>query len=158
MMWLDRGTSSVTDGDEVRARRREVRWLLIALGVSNLAVAAWILLAPHSFYAQFPFGRKWVVHAGPYDEHLLRDYGAGLLGLSTLLVLAGVVMSKRVVQLALIVWLLYSFPHFLFHALNTQTLSTGDNIANLVVLGVIVVLPAWLLVMAGRSRAADPPR
>jgi hypothetical protein len=154
---LDHDTSSITDG-EIRAGRREIRWLLIALGVSNLAVAAWILIAPHSFYAQFPLGRKWVIRAGPYDEHLLRDYGAGLLGLSALLVLAGVVMRRRAVQLALVAWLLYAIPHFLFHAFNTQVLSGADNVANLIVLGAIVVLPAWLLVLSSRhtGRAAGP--
>ena len=152
---MDRGPSSAgADSGEIGTRRREIRWLLIALGVGNVAVAVWILVAPHAFYAQFPFGRKWVVHAGPYDEHLLRDYGAGLLGLSTLLVLAGVVMQRRAVQLALVAWLLYAIPHFLFHALNTQALSVADNIANLFVLGVIVVLPGWLLVVATRTRAA----
>ena len=154
---MDQDARSAGNNGEIQARRREIRWLLIALGVPNLAVAVWILVAPHSFYAQFPFGRKWVEHAGAYDEHLLRDFGSGLLGLTTLLVLAGVVMHRRVVQLALVAWLLYSVPHFLFHAFNTQTLSAGDNVANLVVLGAIVVVPLWLLVMVSRQGTAGRP-
>jgi len=37
----------------------------------------WILLAPQGFYDTFPSGpAEWVSPLPPYNEHLLRDFGA----------------------------------------------------------------------------------
>jgi hypothetical protein len=52
---------------------------------------------------------------GPYDEHLVRDVGALNLALCALLVFAAVVLEKRLVQAALVAWLVYAIPHFAFH-------------------------------------------
>jgi AhpD family alkylhydroperoxidase len=137
--------------EDIVTYRRAIRWLLIVLGAIQVPVGGWILIAPHSFYTEFPgFGRHWVSPLGPYDEHLLRDFGAGLLGLSVLLVLAGVVMHRRTVQIALVAWLFYAVPHLLFHVLNTQPLTAGDNMANLLTLGTTVLVPAGLLVLTRR--------
>ena len=50
---------------------------LVLLGLSQGAAALFALLAPRSFYDDFPVGgAHWVSAFAPYNEHLIRDYGA----------------------------------------------------------------------------------
>ncbi len=70
-----------------------------------------------------------------------------------LLVLAAVFLELRLVQAALIAWLVYSIPHLGYHLTTTEAYSVGDNIASLAGLGLQVVLPAALLAMTFRSAA-----
>jgi hypothetical protein len=52
-----------------------VRAVLAALGVVQLINGLWALLAPRSFYEEYPFGRGWVELLPAYNEHLMRDVG-----------------------------------------------------------------------------------
>ena len=79
---------------------------MLLLAATPLVVGVWALLLPRSFYDDFPSeGRDWVSALGPYDEHLVRDVGALNLALCALLVFAAVVLEKRLVQAALVAWL-----------------------------------------------------
>ena len=75
--------------------------LAIRIGLGYLAfqsayVAVWILLAPRGFYDTFPTGpAEWVSPLPPFNEHLLRDFGAAGLGLAVLAVLAAVWLERR---------------------------------------------------------------
>lgn len=86
---------------------------------------------------------------GPYDEHLVRDVGALNLALCALLVFAAVVLEKRLVQAALVAWLVYAIPHFAFHLTTLYVFSLGDYLANAISLGLLVLLPLILLVLSG---------
>ena len=45
-------------------------------------IGIWGLVAPHSFFSNYPgFGHHWVSALGLYNEHLVRDYAAAELGL-----------------------------------------------------------------------------
>jgi hypothetical protein len=58
------------------------RWSCVALALTGAVVGAWALLAPASFWSDFPGdGLGWVAAAGPFDEHLVRDVGALYLAL-----------------------------------------------------------------------------
>lgn len=121
------------------------RYGLLAVAIAQLGVTLQALFAPRSFYEDFPFGRGWVSAAPPYNEHLIYDYGAFTLGALLALVIAAVWLDRRVVQVAIVSWLIGAAIHFTYHAINADQLDTGDAIANLVALFAYIVLPGWLL-------------
>jgi hypothetical protein len=130
-------------------------WLGVSLlAATALVVGVWALVLPRSFYADFPAaGRHWVSALGPYNEHLVRDVGALNLALGALLVLAAIVRERLLVQAALAAWLVYAVPHFVFHATELDALPFLDNAANVITLGLAVLLPLVLLAATGRRRA-----
>ena len=92
----------------------------------------WILLAPRGFYDTFPTGpAEWVSPLPPFNEHLLRDFGAAGLGLAVLAVLAAVWLERRLVQATAIAFLVSALPHFVYHLTTTDRLSTADNLQSL---------------------------
>jgi hypothetical protein len=127
-----------------------IRGSLALISAGALSVGLWALFLPASFYEDFPLsGRDWISTLGPYNEHLVRDVGALNLALGVLLALAAVLPDQRLVQVSLAAYLVYAVPHFLFHLTQTHALSVGDNLANLILLGLLVALPAAILIRAG---------
>jgi uncharacterized protein YjeT (DUF2065 family) len=140
----------------IEAHRREFRAALIALGAPLAAIGAWAALAPHSWFDEFPGGgRHWVSALGPYNEHLTRDVGSFLLAVGVLVVFAGVVLERRLVQAALIALLVYSVPHLAYHLTELDAYSTTDNVLNIFTLVLIVVVPLLLLALT-RERVSTP--
>jgi hypothetical protein len=128
-------------------KRTWLRGGLLLLAWVSLVVGVWALFVPHSFYDDFPLpGREWVSTLGPYNEHLVRDVGALNLSLGVLLVLAAVLLERRLVQVSLVAYLVYAVPHFVFHLTTGHAFSFGDNLANMLTLGIAVLLPLILLV------------
>jgi hypothetical protein len=127
-------------------RRTWIQSGLLLLAVTTLNGSLWALPFPRSFYEDFPLpGRDWVSALGPYNEHLVRDYGALNLALGVLLAAAAIFLERRLTQVALIAWLGYAAPHFFFHVTQTHHFSLGDNLAQLGSLGLQVLLPLILL-------------
>ena len=60
------------------------RVALVALAIGNGATGLLARLDPQGFYDDFPFGRGWVAADGPYNEHLVTDFGAALLAIAAL--------------------------------------------------------------------------
>ena len=97
------------------------RITLLFLAASTLGGSLWALPFPRSFYNDFPVpGWDWVSTLGPYNEHLVTDYGAMNLALGVLLVSAAISLEKRLTQAALLTYLAFATPHFLFHAAQTH--------------------------------------
>jgi AhpD family alkylhydroperoxidase len=118
----------------------------------------WALLAPRSFYTEFPFGRGWVELLPAYNEHLMRDVGGLYLATAGVFVGAAVVMSRATVVIACASWLLFAVPHAIYHGFNLDPYSASDAIANAVVLTGAVLLPAWVLAaVTRRPRATSRP-
>ena len=67
---------------------------LAARGRRASALGIYAAFFPRAFYDDFPFGRRWVAHDGPYNEHLVRDFGAMNLAL------AAVTLARAVLRLA----------------------------------------------------------
>jgi hypothetical protein len=131
---------------------------LALLGLIGLQIGVWASLAPRSFYDDFPGGgRTWVSADGPYNEHLVRDFGALNLALTAVVVVALVTGSFVAVQCAALAWLVYSVPHFVYHVRHLHVYDTSDKILNLVALGGAVVVSAGILVIAGRGRSTGDP-
>ncbi len=144
-----------------RVEGRLIRVLLLVLALPQLATGALALLAPRTFYDDFPgAGRRWVATLGPYDEHLVRDVGAGLLALSVLVIIAAVSLDHAVIRAALVAWLVFAVPHLAFHVSTAERFGVADNIGNLTGLGLSVVVPIAVLVLnqrPGRARAGAVP-
>lgn len=132
---------------------RSRTWLqagLLLVAGAEAGAGSWQLVAPMSFYANFP----WVSMLPPYSEHLMRDTGA--LTLSTVVVLgaAAIVMERRLVVTALVSYLTFTVPHLIVHMTHLEHYSTAAATEQTVVLGLTVALPAGLLVLTWRRKWA----
>jgi hypothetical protein len=129
-----------------------VRGGLLVLAATPLVGGLWALLFPRAFYDDFPLpGADWVSTLGPYNEHLVSDYGALNLAMAVLLLAAGVLLERSLVQVALLSWLAFEVPHFVFHLGETHHFSAGSNLAQLGGLAFLVVLPLVLLYIVTRG-------
>jgi hypothetical protein len=137
-------------------RRRASRLLRAGLVFLALAAAipgAWALFAAESFFTDFPgAGFAWVELLPPYNEHLVRDVGAFYLAFAVLLFSAAVIMDGRLTRVALGAWLVAAVPHFIFHLTHLDDFETTDAIVQSVALGVLVVVPLFLLPLVRKAR------
>ncbi len=102
------GVGINTTQDRRRVRRAWLRIGLLIVAATPLVGGLWALLFPRAFYDDFPLpGRAWVSTLGPYNEHLVRDVGALNLALGVLLVVAAVLLERRLVQASLVAYLVY---------------------------------------------------
>lgn len=130
--------------------------LAIRIGLGWLTLIAlqlgvWALLAPRSFYDDFPgLGRTWVAVDGPYNEHLVRDVGALNLAIAFVLIAAIMRPTRDRVMIAAAASLIWGVPHLLYHLSNTADLGTGDVIASVGGLAVSVAFAATLIVVSRR--------
>src|SRR3954467_15685697 len=145
-----------------RPRRLLVaRALLGALTLTGATVGGWAQAAPAAFYRSFPrFGRHWLPPLGPYNEHLIRDFGALTLGLGAAALVAAITLSRSATAASAAAWLVYSVPHVTFHAAHGAGFATGDDIAVLVSLSATAAIAAtaWWLVATTSARAPETGR
>jgi hypothetical protein len=138
---------------------RLVRLCLLLLALTPLLVGAGALLRPHTFYGDFPPGsRHWVDRLGPYNEHMLTDFGGALLGQAALLLLAAWWLDRRVVIAALVASTIQSTAHFGYHLTTTSAYSTSDNVASIfgLALSVPTVLSVGLLAYTATATGSRP--
>jgi len=129
--------------------------LLAVMATSTLVVGMWASLAPRSFYDDFPgAGRHWVALDGPFNEHLVRDVGTLGLALAAVTVAALVRPERYLVTVTAGATLLYSVPHFGYHAFHLDLFQTADQVGQMVSLAVTVLAPAALLFRALRPEPA----
>ena len=126
-------------------RALETRVVLVALGGVQFLNGVWAVLAPRSFYEDFPFGRGWVEALPAYNEHLMRDVGGLFLATGFILLYAAARLEPLIVRIALLSYLLFAIPHAIFHFFNLEPYGTGDTVGNVVALAATVVLPLWVL-------------
>ncbi len=131
------------------AGQKAIRYGLLALAVGQIGSGAWALLAPRSFYDDFPGGgRSWVSPLGPYNEHMTIDYGALSLGIVIVVVKAAIVLERRLVLVAIAGYLGWSVPHFLWHMANLGPYDSTDTALNIVTLTLTVAVPLLLIAPA----------
>ncbi|MCU1450806.1 MAG: NAD-dependent epimerase/dehydratase [Acidimicrobiales bacterium] len=129
---------------------------LLLLALPALQIGVWATAAPHSFFNSFPGGgRHWVAVDGPFNEHLVRDFGAMNLAIAFLLLVALVAGSRLLVTTAAVSYLLFAVPHFGYHLANMQVLDTADQWANGISLAFSVLIPVAVIVSANRSQRAQ---
>ena len=138
--------------DRGPAGRSRLRIGLLFLAATAISSGLWALFVPRSFYEDFPLpGWEWVSTLGPYNEHLVSDYGAMNLAMGVLLVVAAVFLERRLLQVSLVAWLAYAVPHFVFHLGQVHHFSLFDNLAQLGALGFVVLLPLVLFLQMWSS-------
>jgi alkylhydroperoxidase family enzyme len=148
-------------GDHITRNRGAIRFLLFALGIPQALIGLWALLAPSSFYDDFPAGTDgWVNVLGPFDEHLVTDVGALFVALGFLLCFAAVSLRRGTVLAAAISWLIFAVPHFAWHVFNLEPYGTADAVGNTLTTGWIVVGGLLVLFLArtpAKPATASPP-
>jgi hypothetical protein len=133
---------------------RVIRAALVALAFIALWVGLWATFSPRSFYDNFPGGgQAWVAPDGPYNEHIIRDFGSLNLALAAVTIVAAVTLGRAVVIAAALAWLLYGVPHLVYHARHLDVYDSADKPAVLAALVLSVVLPIVILVAESRRRA-----
>jgi hypothetical protein len=137
-------------------RRRVIRVGLIVMAVQEAMLGVWASIAPRHFYDTFPGGgRTWVSVDGPYNEHLLRDFGGLNLGLAIMAAVAAWLLTPAAVRTAAAALLAFGAPHLLYHATHLDVYDGLDKGANVVALSLAVAIPAIVLVA---SLAREPAR
>jgi hypothetical protein len=147
-------------GKPITTYRKEIRAGLVSLAAPVIVIGGWALLAPRSWYDNFPIDTaNWISSLGAYQEHLVRDFGSLYLALGLLLLFAAVVLDRLLVQAVLGVSLVFQVPHLIFHAANTEPFSAANNAVNLVLLAIGMLVTVVLLGMSmreGPRTAAEP--
>jgi hypothetical protein len=139
---------------ELRSRGL-IRAGLVLLAIPSIVIAAWSLISPRGFYDSFPgAGRHWVSALPPYNEHLLRDFGAANVTIALVLLGAALFMERRLVQVAVVAFFLGSLPHFIYHLTTTDHYSTSDNIWSLggFIVELVIAAGIWLLTVRAPRR------
>src|SRR5947208_43384 len=83
-------------------------------------------------------GRDGVAVDGPYNEHLVRDFGGLNLALAVVTIAALVLGTRAFVRTAAIAWLAWSVPHLVYHVRHLDVFATGDKVANVFALSLLV--------------------
>jgi hypothetical protein len=128
---------------------RAALWLT-CLAAASIGLPA--VLAPHTFYADFPFVTHWVELLPPYNEHLVTDVGGLYLGFALLFGWAAIRLEAGLVRAACAAWLLTEALHLGFHATHLDGFGTADAIAEIASLALLLLPPAVAI-----WAVAEPP-
>jgi hypothetical protein len=129
-------------------RDRVVRVVLAVWAVVSVELGLWATFSPRSFYDEFPgFGRQWVRVDGPYNEHLVRDFGALNLALAVVTVAALIAFGRPLVIAVAVAWLAWGVPHLVYHLRHLDVYDTGDKVLNVASLVALPVLAVVVLVL-----------
>ena len=110
-----------------------VGWVCLVLGVSALANAAWMLVAPLSWYLDLPAA---VPDTGSFNAHFVRDIGCAFLAVGCALVWAAFSTRYRLPLVSIAATFLVS--HALLHVYDTARGALGSYHWRLDFLGVYV--------------------
>ena len=130
--------------------RRSVQIALAILFLAALSIGAVAAAAPHAFYADYPFFAHWVELLPPYNEHLVTDVGGLYLGFAVILAWAARTLDRTLVLAACVAWLLTATLHLIFHATHLGDFDTGDAIAEIASLALLLI-PAPVAIWAVAS-------
>jgi hypothetical protein len=143
---------AVTPQPADHRRMGAVRVGLVLLALGQGFAAGWALVAPRSFYDSFPVpGAHWVSALPPFNEHLVRDYGASFLAIATLALIAAWLADRRLVRVALVVWIVAALPHLVFHLAHSGDPSGPKGAASLATLALNAFVPLVLLALVPRE-------
>ena len=135
-----------------------MRALLAALAVSAAYPGAWAVLAPRSFFDDFPgAGRHWTAELPAYSEHLVTDVGAFYLGFALLLAWAAWRPSRELVVPVCSAFALFSPLHLVWHALHLDGFAEFDAVLQTASLAAVLIASAGAAVQRRRrpARAAS---
>jgi hypothetical protein len=125
--------------------------LRLAMGVvaaANVLIGAPAVLAPRSFYDDFPLGGGWVAELPPYNQHLTTDVGAFYLGFAVLFAWAAWRPQRALVVPLAFAWSLTAAIHLLYHVVHLDGFGVADAIAQTVSLALVLAVPLAALRLA----------
>jgi hypothetical protein len=128
----------------------------VALGflcVAALTIGLTAAVLPRTFYDDFPFVTHWVELLPPYNEHLVTDVGSLYLGFATLFAWAAWTLDRTLVRAVSVAWLLAAGIHLIYHAAHLSGFGTGDAIAELFTLALLLAPPPLAIWATGRAEA-----
>lgn len=127
------------------------------LALNFLIPGVWALFHPQGFYQNFPLpGHAWVASDGPYNEHLLRDFGGLQLGLAVLVLFCLFRPQEVGVRVTAVVLLCFGVPHLIYHIGHVEAFGQPlDMVAAILLLALQVMLPLLLLVHAQPPNKPD---
>lgn len=128
-------------------RQALVRYSLAFLFVSTASTGLSAAIAPHGFYADFPFVTHWVDLLPPYNEHLVTDVGELYLGFAILFGWAAWTLQPALVRPLCAAWLVPSILHLAFHAAHLGSFDPAGAIGEIVALA-LTVAPAIIALWA----------
>jgi nucleoside-diphosphate-sugar epimerase len=131
---------------------------LAYLGISALALGLYATFFPRGFYDDFPFGRRWVAVDGPYNEHLIRDFGGLNLALACFTLVAAFVGGRAMVRAAAASTILFGWPHVVYHLRHAHVYDASDKVSSIGGIGFSVLLAAAVLVSSMRSTRGSRTR
>jgi hypothetical protein len=117
------------------------RLALVLLLPPAVLIGLTATIFPHGFYDDFPFLRHWVDLLPPYNEHLVTDVGGLYLGFAIMIAWAAWTLEPTLVRAVSAAWLLVAALHLLFHATHLGNFDTGDAIAEIVSLALLLLPP-----------------
>lgn len=135
------------------------RWTgrgLVLLALPVLAMATWGVLDPRGWFREFGWTQAWVARLGPFNEHLVLDFNLSQLALALMLLAGAWTLAKGWVRLALVAWLVFAAPHFLFHGFHQAPFDGVNGILMMAALGLQILLPLGLLGWTFRSPGEEP--
>lgn len=138
--------------------------LAISAG-SAIVLGLWATFDPRGWYDTFPGGgRAWVAADGPYNEHLVRDFGGLQLALAVVTVGALVKFTPALVRIAGLAIVAFGTPHLVYHLRHLDVYTGIDRTMNAmsltgaVVLGLIVLLVPIAARRRSGATSAPAPR
>lgn len=141
---------------ETRSRITPLRVVLALMAVGTAEIGIWAEFAPRQFYNSFPgAGRHWVSADGPYNEHLVRDFGALNLAIAVVTLIAVVQLTVALARAVAVAHLVYYVPHLVYHLRHLNIYSSSDKIGNISALGFAILLPVVALVLTRPRRSAS---
>jgi hypothetical protein len=132
------------------------RLALILLFVSSLLIGITATAFPRTFYDDFPFLAHWVDLLPPYNEHLVTDVGGLYLGFAVLFGWAAWSLDRTLIRAVSIAWLLTATLHLVFHANHLERFNTGDAVAELASLALLLVPPPLAIWASRRPEPSQP--
>jgi hypothetical protein len=126
---------------------RVALWILF---LSAASIGALATIAPHTFYADFPFFAHWVEMLPPYNRHLVTDVGGLYLGFAVIFAWAAVTLDPTLVRASSAAWLLAATLHLVFHATHLDGFGTADGAAEIASLAFLLA-PPLVAIWAARA-------
>jgi hypothetical protein len=123
------------------------------MGGGLALLGGWAFLWPRSFYADFPIpGAAWVSALGPFDPHLITDFGAAQVGLAAIVLVAVWRRSLEALRIAMGGYVAFGTLHFAYHLGTFEAFTTASALTQATALMAVVLVPALVLyVMRGET-------
>lgn len=123
---------------------RAVRVGLAALALSSALVGIPALVAPLTFFGDFPFVAHWIDRLGVYNEHLTTDVGTLYTVVAVLFAWAAATGSRALAFPLCVTWSAAGAVHLAFHVTHLEGFPTADAVAQTAALTAVPVVSAAL--------------